>query len=341
MAELWFAIVALMFVAYVVFDGFDLGAGVLHLQLGRTEAERGRILDAIGPVWDGNEVWLIAVGGALFAVFPRVLGAGLSGLYLPIFMVLWSLILRGIGIELRGQLESPLWRRFWDVVFAGASLLLAVLFGAALGNLLRGVPLGADGYFEEPLFTNFSAHAPVGILDWYTVAVAVFAVLALAAHGAVFLAWKTSDDELAERARTYGLRLWPAVAVGWPALTFASTYVNSKLTAAWSSRPLVWLAFAVAAAGIGGAVFGLLRRRMPLAFVGSAAFFTGALGGVAASAFPVFLPALGDPALSLTVANSAASAHSLNVAFGWWLVGTPLVIGYFVIIYRAHRRKAA
>ena len=338
MAELWFALVALMLVAYVVLDGFDLGAGVLHLQLGRTEAERGMILKAIGPVWDGNEVWLIAVGGALFAVFPRVLGAGLSGLYLPIFMVLWSLILRGIGIELRSQLDSVLWRRFWDVVFCGSSILLCVLFGAALGNLLRGVPLGADGYFEEPLFSDFSARAPVGILDWYTLSVGVFSVLVLAAHGATYLAWKT---ELDERARQYGLWLWVVVAAGWPAIIFASTRVNEALPHAFATRPLVWLGLATAAAGLVTALFGLLRRRWLLGFLGSVGFVTGVLGGTAASVFPVFLPALGDQTLSLTVANSAVAKHGLSTALWWWLVGTPLVIGYFVIVFRAHRGKVS
>src|SRR5881628_2529231 len=184
MVELWFAIVAIMLTLYVVLDGFDLGAGALHLAVARTNPERRQVLAAIGPYWDGNEVWLLATGGALFVAFPKVLAAGLSGFYFAIFLVLWCLILRGISIEFRGHVADPLWRGFWDVTLAAASALLAVFFGAALGNLLRGVPLTSDGWFGLTLFTDFSARPPVGILDWYTVSVGVFSLVALSLHGA-------------------------------------------------------------------------------------------------------------------------------------------------------------
>jgi cytochrome d ubiquinol oxidase subunit II len=139
MVELWYAIVALMLTAYVVLDGFDLGAGALHLFVARTDTERRQVLAAIGPYWDGNEVWLLASGGALLVAFPKALAVGLSGFYLAIFFLLWTLLLRGISIEFRSHVEAPLWRAFWDAVFGCASGLLAILFGAALGNLLRGV----------------------------------------------------------------------------------------------------------------------------------------------------------------------------------------------------------
>src|SRR5215471_16645862 len=134
-AELWFAIVSLMLTAYVVLDGFDLGAGALHLFVARSDQERRQVLGAIGPFWDGNEVWLLATGGVLFLAFPKVLASGLSGFYFAIFLVLWVLILRGIAIEFRSHVEHPLWRAAWDFVFGVASALMPVLFGAALGNL--------------------------------------------------------------------------------------------------------------------------------------------------------------------------------------------------------------
>ena len=197
----WYAIAVLTLTAYVVLDGFDLGAGGLHRHVARTDAERRQVLAAIGPYWDANEVWLIASGGVLFVGFPRVLSAGVSGFYFAIFLLLWCLILRGISIEFRGHVSDPVWGAAWDFFFWLSSLLLPVFFGAALGNLLRGVPLSADGWFELPLFTDFSARQPVGILDWYTLLVGFFALAALLAHGGTFLAWKTSGA-VQERSRS-------------------------------------------------------------------------------------------------------------------------------------------
>src|SRR5512146_2096169 len=142
MPTLWF-----MIVAYVVLDGFDLGAGIIHLLVARTDRERRTVLRAVGPVWDGNEVWLLAAGGTLYFAFPLLYASSFSGFYLPLMMVLWLLMLRAVGIEFRTHVESPVWRGFFDVIFSVSSLLLAVFFGAALGNVVRGVPLGPDGYF--------------------------------------------------------------------------------------------------------------------------------------------------------------------------------------------------
>src|SRR5262245_14960738 len=171
MAELWYGIAVFMLTAFVVLDGFDFGAGALHLFVARNDAERRQVLAAIGPFWDGNEVWLLAAGGALFVGFPRVLAAGISGFYFAIFLLLWCLILRGVAIELRSHVRDTVWRASWDFFFWLPSLLIPVFLGAALGNLLRGVPLREDGWFELALFTDFTARDPVGILDWYTVIV--------------------------------------------------------------------------------------------------------------------------------------------------------------------------
>src|SRR5213078_4587488 len=168
MFEVWYAIAALLFAIYVALDGFDFGAGILSPFVARTDSERRQVLAAIGPFWDGNEVWLLAAGGALFVAFPRVLASGLSGFYLAIFLVVWSLLLRGIAIEFRSHVFEPLWRGFWDGTFSWASALLAVLFGAAIGNVIRGLPLDGDGWFSLTLFTTFLPRAPVGILDGYT-----------------------------------------------------------------------------------------------------------------------------------------------------------------------------
>ncbi len=159
MEAAWFVIVSGMLAAYAVLDGFDFGVGAIHRIVARTDEERRTVLAAIGPIWDGNEVWLIAAGGVLFMAFPSVYATAFSGFYLALMVVLWLLILRGVAIEFRSHQDHPLWREFWDTVFSLASALLAVVFGTTLGNLIRGVPLGKEGLRGMPLFTNF-LHRP-------------------------------------------------------------------------------------------------------------------------------------------------------------------------------------
>src|SRR3954471_18587308 len=183
METIWFIVISLMLAVYVVLDGFDFGAGILHLFVARNDEERRTVLAAIGPVWDGNEVWLIAGGGVLVFAFPRAYSAGFSGFYMPLMMAIWLLLLRGISIEFRSHQANPLWRSFWDGVFFLSSTLMAVILGAALGNVIRGVPLDESGFFAGPLFTNFQPGPYPGVLDWYTVLVGVFTLCALAGHG--------------------------------------------------------------------------------------------------------------------------------------------------------------
>src|ERR1700733_6444770 len=154
MGTVWFCLVALMLTVYVVLDGFDLGAGIVHLFVAHNEEERRLVFRTIGPVWDANEVWLIAAGGTLYFAFPALYASGFSGFYLPLMMVLWLLMLRGISLEFRGHVRGPVWVPLCDAVFCGASALLAIFFGAALGNVVRGLPLDASGFFFEPLWTN-------------------------------------------------------------------------------------------------------------------------------------------------------------------------------------------
>src|SRR5271166_7049208 len=180
MGFLWFWLVAVMIVGYVVLDGFDLGVGVLHLFLVRTEAERKATLGSIGPVWDGNEVWLLAGGGTLYFAFPLLYASAFSGFYLALMIVLWLLIGRGASIELRAQINIGVWKSFFDGLFFFSSALLAIFFGAALANVIRGVPLQEDGYFFLPLWTNWRIGSQPGILDWYTVIGGVVALVAVA-----------------------------------------------------------------------------------------------------------------------------------------------------------------
>src|SRR5258708_7788011 len=174
----------------------------------KTNDERRRVLRAIGPVWDGNEVWLLAAGGALYFAFPRLYASSFSGFYLPLTMILWLLILRGVGIEFRAHIKNRVWQDFFDVIFSLSSILLAVFFGAALGNVVRGVPLDSTGSFFEPLWTSFKLGPLTGILDWYTVLIGVVALVTLAAHGSYYIALKT-DGDLGRRARGFALLCWP------------------------------------------------------------------------------------------------------------------------------------
>src|SRR3974390_1373088 len=207
MGFIWFWLVALMIVGYVVLDGFDLGVGVLHLFLARTEAERRQTLASIGPVWDGNEVWLLAGGGTLYFAFPLLYASAFSGFYLPLMIVLWLLVARGGSLELRNHIDVGVWTALLDGVFGLASALLAIFYGAALANVLRGVPLQADGYFFLPLWTDWKPGETPGILDWYTVIGGLVALVALTLHGALWLTIKVSGD-LAARARRVVTPLW-------------------------------------------------------------------------------------------------------------------------------------
>ena len=339
MIEFCFGVVAFMFTAYVVMDGFDLGSGALHLTVARTDEERRTVIAAIGPFWDGNEVWLLAGGGALFAMFPRVLASGLSGFYLAIFLVVWCLLLRGIALEFRSHLGDGLWRAFWDGTFVLASALLPVLFGAALGNVIRGVPLDRDGWFHLTLFTTFTARPPVGVLDWYTVLAGVFALVALLGHGAAFLAWRT-EGAVHERSRTLAGRLYGVLAVLWPIATLATWVVNPALFAALPTRPFAWLGLALAIGGVASVLVFGARARPLAAFLGSCAFLTGMLVATAACLYPVMLRSTDDPTLSITALNGSASPASLAAALRWWSIGLPFVVLWFVLVFRIHRGRA-
>src|SRR5207248_4078267 len=212
MEAVWFVLVALMITAYVVLDGFDLGAGVLQLLIADTEEERRTVIRTIGPVWDGNEVWLIAAGGTLYFAFPLLYASSFSGFYLPLNIVLWLLVLRGIGIEFRMHIENHVWRSLFDGFFAISSALLVIFFGAALGNVVRGVPMGADHFFFEALWTNWRLGPQPGILDWYTVLTGVVALVALTVHGALYL-WLKTSGPLAGRVRRVALLGTPVLAI--------------------------------------------------------------------------------------------------------------------------------
>jgi cytochrome d ubiquinol oxidase subunit II len=338
MESLWFAIVAFMIAAYVVLDGFDLGAGVIYFTAARTPAERRAITRAIGPVWDGNEVWLLAAGGTLYFAFPLLYASSFSGFYLPLMMVLWLLMLRGIGIELRAHMDNPVWQGFFDFVFWGSSVLLTIFFGAALGNVVRGVPLGPDQYFFEPLWTDFRVGTDNGILDWYTVLSGVIALVTLTAHGALYIAAKTGGD-LNLRARTTAKYAWPLQLVLTVAALAATVSIRPGVLDNYKHHMVGFVIPVLVFGSLAVMMHGILKRVDHIAFLASCTYIVSMLVGAAFAVYPVLLPASTDPARSITIYNAAAGHHGLSVGLVWWILGMILALGYFFFVYRMFRGK--
>ncbi|HWS80035.1 MAG TPA: cytochrome d ubiquinol oxidase subunit II [Rubrobacter sp.] len=338
METIWFIFVALMVTMYVLLDGFDLGAGAIHLFAARNDRERRTIIRAIGPVWDGNEVWLIAAGGTLFFAFPTLYASGFSGFYLPLIIVLWLLMIRGLSIELRGHISDPMWASFWDAAFFVGSSLLAIFYGAALGNVVRGVPLDESGYFFQPLWTDFSPFSGTpGILDWYTVLIGLLALTTLVVHGSNFIAVKTEDD-LNARSRRIARRFSFATILLTLFATPATFWVSPEVLWSFNERPYGYVLPLVAVAGLAGMVYFDLRGRDREAFLSSSAYIVGMLTSTVFGVYPKVLPAV-DPANSLTVQNASASTYGMAVGLVWWSIGMVLAVVYFTVIYRLFRGK--
>jgi cytochrome d ubiquinol oxidase subunit II len=338
MEPVWYAIVSGMLAVYAVLDGFDFGVGAIHRLVARTDLERRTVLAAIGPVWDGNEVWLIAAGDLLFMAFPQVYATAFSGFYLALMIVLWLLILRGVAIEFRSHQENPLWREFWDTVFALASALLAVVFGATLGNLIRGVPLRKEGLHGMPLFTNFLTGRQPGILDWYTGLVGLFTLAALAVHGALYLVWRTAGP-VQERSLTLARAARTPMLVLWAASTVATGWVQPRVITSLFSRPWAVPIVAISIAGAWG-IFHFARQGHELAgFLSSSAFLFGMVATVLAGLYPYWMRSTIDSSYHLAVSNNLSARHRMGVALIWWSLGIVLIAGYFTYLFRSMRGK--
>jgi cytochrome bd ubiquinol oxidase subunit II len=336
----WYLLVAIMITGYVVFDGFDLGAGILHLFIARTDEERQTMIRTIGPVWDGNEVWLLAGGGTLYFAFPLLYASGFSGFYLPLMIVLWLLIFRALGVELRLHLDTPVWTGLFDRAFGLASLLLSVFYGAALGNVLRGVPLGHDEYFFLPLWTNWRVGPEPGILDWYTVLAGVVALVALALHGAYYVALKTSG-EINARAKRAAKALWPFL-VALTALSLVATlYIRPDLLNNYKRLPVLYVIPVAVAASLFNMWRAGARGQERAAFLSSCAYLIFMLVGAAAGVYPNLLTSTTDPALNITVYNAHTGSYAMSVGLIWWSLGMVIAVGYFVFVYRMFRGKVS
>lgn len=345
----WYVILMLMLAVYVVLDGYDFGAGIIHLFFAKTEKDKKAITSAIGPFWDANEVWLIASGGILFFAFPTLYASSFSGFYLPLIIILWLLIFRAIGLELRGQLHNEMWQTIWDKAFGISSLLLALFFGVALGNVVRGVNLGmvTNGvstveahYFFLPLWNStLSPQAEqLGIIDWFTLLLGVVGVVALTIHGANWIIFKTNSSlnpRLKKVVRNLSFVLLALVIISlsiWHIIA-PNPFQN------FIENPLLWIFPAITGVGLIGLFKVPSYKKDGMGFLFSSLFLLGGLVSTVASIFPKLLPSTNKVNPSLTVYNVAADEYGLSVGIYWFFIALVLVIAYLIIQYRVFKGK--
>ncbi|HEY3378646.1 MAG TPA: cytochrome d ubiquinol oxidase subunit II [Armatimonadota bacterium] len=326
--SLWFSLVALLLVGYTVLAGFDLGIGAWGL-IARKPDDRKVLLNAIGPFWDGNQVWLISGGGSLFAAFPAVYASVFSGMYLALILVLLALVLRSVSIEFGSHASTDAERERWGHTFAVTSAVAILLFGVAFGNLLRGVPLSVDGEYLGTFFT---------LLNPFALLIGVLNLAMLATHGAVYLTLKTEGD-FYTRAKRWARNAWAVYLPLALATIVIASAMQPHLMTNYRALPLLWAVPALALLAIIFTGLWNAKEQPGKAFAASSVgvillFASGAVG-----LFPTMVPALGHPAWNLTALNSSSSYLTLHVMAIVALIGMPIVIGYTIWSYRVFRGK--
>ena len=327
LATIWFLVIGVLLVGYAILDGFDLGVGMLSPVLGRTTQERGRLMESIGPVWDGNEVWLLTLGGALFAAFPLVYSTVFSGFYLALMLLLLGLIMRAVAMEFRHQVDEPRWLRVWDWVWFVGSLLPALLLGVALGNVARGLPLDGGQYTGGLL----------GLLNPFGLLVGLTGLAMFAMQGAAWLILRTGG-EVQARARRVGRYAWVTFCGLWLVMTLCAVVDAPGLWANYG-QPVLWLVpvgFLAALALTGWAFFRGGPDWQPI--VGSSLTIAALIAILGQALYPALLP---DRTASsdLTVVNAASSDLTLTVMLIVALIGMPLVLAYTAFVYRRFTHK--
>jgi len=324
LTTVWFILIAVLWTGYFVLEGFDFGVGMLMPVLGRGEHGEVRkrvLLNTIGPVWDGNEVWLITAGGATFAAFPHWYATMFSGLYLPLLIILVALIVRALGLDYRGKVDDPTWRRRWDLAIFAGSALPALLWGVALTNVVMGLPINAAKAYTGNLFTLLN---PVGLLGGLTT-VALFLT-----HGAIFIALKTEGD-IRHEARALSLKLGAVAAVLAVVLLVA---INAS-----SGSVASWIAAVVAALALLAGLFAAFRQREGWAFIGTFVAIGAAVATLFLALFPDVMPSTTNAAYSLTTTNASSTAYTLTIMTWVAAVFTPIVLVYTSWTYWAFRRR--
>lgn len=325
---IWYLLVGVLFTGYAILDGFDLGVGALHL-FTKSDHDRRLMLNAIGPVWDGNEVWLITGGGALFAAFPDVYATVFSGFYLAFILLLVTLIFRAVAIEFRSKQPMLWWRRFWDIGFSAGSVLSALLIGVALGNIARGIPLDAYGEYTGSFWT---------LLNPYAVLVGLTAVALFAAHGAIYIIMK-SEGELRDTMRRYARRGITLFSVLYLVTTIVTILTLPHMTANMLDHPWLFVVPVVNVLAVVNVFRQLNRKRDSGAFVSSAVSMAALMAVFGIGMFPNLVLSRPDVANSLTAFNAASSPKTLTIMLVIAAIGMPLVIAYTTVIYRVFRGK--
>ncbi len=325
---LWFLVLGGLFSGYAVLDGFDLGAGAWHLFF-RKEQSRRVALNAIGPVWDGNEVWLVIGGGALFAGFPEVYATLLSAMYIPFMLFLAMLILRAVSIEFRSKEDMHWWRQLWDVTYSVSSILLAVLLGVVLGNVVQGIPMGADHEYTG----NW-----LDFLNPYALLVGATTLSLFMLHGALFLAMKT-EGRLFAKLTVLIKRAASVFVLMIAALTLASWFAVPALSDRIQANPWLFAIPAIILAAVLRMPHAVRRYKYSEAFLLSSIVTMLLLIVVAVELYPVLLPSSTDPAFSLNIYSASSSSESLRIMLIIAAIGAPLVLSYTVFVYRTFRGK--
>ena len=325
---IWYFLIGILLTGYAILDGFDLGVGFWHLG-SRGDKERRTLLNSVGPVWDGNEVWLLTGGGAIFAAFPPVYASVFSGFYLAMMLVIFVLIARAVSLEFRSKEASASWRGLWDAVFSVSSIVAGLLFGVALGNILRGVPLDAAGNYTGSFWT---------LLNPYALMIGVLGLAMFAFHGALYIGLK-SGGELASRARKWAGGSGWVYLILFLAASVVTVVTQPHLMENYKNSPVLWIVPVLALTLILGAVFFHRQNRGGLSFLFSSLSIAGMMGLCGAGLFPNLVPALGAPELSLTAANASSSQLTLKTMLILALIGMPVVIGYTIWVYRSFGGK--
>ncbi len=325
---LWFFILGALLCGYAVLDGFDLGVGILHLFV-RNDHERRIFMGAIGPLWDGNEVWLVCLGGALFAAYPEAYATLTSGFYTICMLVLLALICRAVSLEFRGKVRSLFWRNLWDTLFFLASLLATFLFGVGVGNSMAGVPLDAFGIYRGT-FRD--------LLNPYALTVGLLSVAMFTMHGAAFLVLKTTGDLQARVRRWMG---WGFVAFTllYMAVTVMTVVTIPRAPANLADHPWAWIVIVFHVAAMAAIPFAIRRHRGIAAFTASSATITALLFLFGLALFPNLVPSNPEPQNSLTIFNAASSEKTLGIIAIIAGIGMPFVVAYTAIVYKVFSGK--
>lgn len=325
---IWFILLFVLLAGYAILDGFDLGVGVLSL-FTRDGHEKRIHMNAIGPVWDGNEVWLITAGGALFAAFPNVYATVFSGFYIALMLLLVALIARAVSMEFRSKVIHPTWQRVWDWCFGLGSLLPPILFGVAFGNVLRGIAVNADGVYVGGFFA---------LLNPFSVVVGVLTLVLFMTHGALYLLLKT-DGKLEARIRKMVVPLFTWTVSLYFFATFYATREAPNLFLGILDNPLLYVLAAMVLFSLLAVPILHVGRHDFSAFVASSAAIGAMIGLAAMSMWPVLVPSTLNPNWSLTATKDSSSYLTLKVMFILACIGVPLVLGYTVWVYRLFKGK--